>query len=236
MKPAEDRAKLLTVQAALEGLLTGELRSRSELFGEAKSDSAKQFQRKMVKVLETNGLISRIETGHPPVTRIRLKNRVKVEYLLKNEIEVSQLIWPGSAPPKEVVTPEAPFGKDVFVTIKKSTPQEAPKAAESKKTTDEYFKMLQDSKELTKEQATDLANWLKLKNPGAEFEIVQTASVPEEQLPAPVQVPEASVDNQQKLLERLLLVMDAACQSIIYTREKVDAMEQKIDFLWRSLK
>jgi hypothetical protein len=43
-------------------------------------------------------------------------------------------------------------------------------------------------------------------------------------------------DSQKQLLERLVVIVEAACQSIIYTREKVDAMEQKLNHLWEQLK
>jgi hypothetical protein len=52
---------------------------------------------------------------------------------------------------------------------------------------------------------------------------------PDAPLPAPVFPIAAPAMNQEQLMERLLLVMDAACQSIIYTREKVDRLEKTVE-------
>jgi len=62
----------------------------------------------------------------------------------------------------------------------------------------------------------------------------EQTTTPEGQVPAPTFPPPDT--TTQQLLERLLVVMDAACQSIIYTRDKVDALELKINHLWEQLK
>lgn len=198
MNPAEEKARLHMVQAALEELLTGKPKTRTELFGEAGNDAVKQFQRRIIKALEQYGAIVRTELGS--VTNINMKNRKKVEYLLSNEVELVRLIWPGSTVPAEEPA--------VFITVKPVAPQ------------------------------------LKVVEPVV-LEVVETAPQgPEAQLPAPVSltgaIPDATtqalLEKNNALLEQLLLILDAATQSIIYTREKVDAMEVKLNTIWEQWK
>jgi len=199
MNPAEEKARLHMVQAALEELLNGKPKTRVELFGEANNDAVKQFQRKIIKSLEQYGAIVRTELGS--ATNINLKNRKKVEYLLANEVELVRLIWPGSSVPVEEPA--------VFITVKPSTPP------------------------------------LKLVEPVVlTVEEEKVPQGPEAQLPAPVSLTGAVPDETMQmllaknnaLLEQLLLILDAATQSIIYTREKVDAMEVKVNSLWEQWK
>ena len=198
MNPAEEKARLHMVQAALEELLTGKPKTRVELFGEANNDAVKQFQRRIIKALEQYGAITRTELG--TATNINLKNRKKVEYLLANEVELVRLIWPGSTAPVEEPA--------VFITVKPVAPA------------------------------------LKIVEPVV-LEVEDSAPQgPEAQLPAPVSLSGAIPDSTTQellaknnaLLEQLLLILDAATQSIIYTREKVDAMEVKVNSLWEQWK
>jgi len=209
MSPAEEKARLGMVQLALERLLAGGPQTRVELFGETNSQPLRGFQRSILKTLELTGIVYKADTGTPPTSRVHLKNRAKATHLVKNPVDLSQVVWgqarkpdpdpsapelpvrTDAAPPEPVVlivSDEAPQEQGTFVTIRKTPVVDAP----------------------------------------------QGPPPPASQAPAPTFPPPDH--TTQQLLERLLLIMDAACQSIIYTREKVDALETKINYLWEAFK
>lgn len=195
MTPAEEKARLASVQLALELLLSGGPQTRKELFGESTSTGMREFQRRTLRALEVAGVVSKAETGTPPTSRIHLKNRKKAEYLLKNPLELVQVIWPQSAP------------------------AEPP----------EQFSIIE------------------VKDPALEAAIAK-AQEPEVHLidiqpPKPVVLPPPPERQTDELMERLLVIMDAACQRIIYTSEQIDTMkkdiedmQKKVNHLWEQLK
>lgn len=204
MTPAEEKARLASIQLALEQLLSGGPQTRKELFGEAGSANIREFQRKTLRALEDGGVVSKAETGVPPTVRIHLKNRKKAEYLLKNPVELAQTVWPSSRP-----APMEP--QPVFRPIELKDPA--------------LDAILEQAK--APEPALIL---LDIPRPG-------TPPTP----PTPVFLPQPQ--PMQELMERLLIVMDAACQRIIYTSEQVDSMKKEVEqmqkqvnHLWEQLK
>lgn len=208
MTPAEEKARLASVQLALERLLADGPNTRAGLFGETKSSAAKEFQRRAIRSLENSGIVYKAETGSPPISKVHLKNRKKAEFVLQNPVELSYVVWPKNKPGHEEVEPP-PSQPDAF-----PVPQPAPQEPEVV---------------------------LTINDDRAPQEQVDTQKGLVEQAPAPVPAaspPRAAVQDQdmQQLMSRLLMVMDAACQSIIYMREKIDALEPKINHLWEQLK
>lgn len=216
MSPAEEKARLGMVQLALERLIDGGPKTRVELFGETNSQPLRGFQRNILKTLELIGVVYKADTGNPPTLRVYLKNRAKALHLVKNPVDLSQVVWgptrksdpDPSAPelPVEVgaadpqrsllkgqpvvlfrIKEEAPQEQDTFVTIRKTPVEDSPQGPP-----------------------------------------------PPAQAPAPIFPPPDQ--TTQQLMERLLLIMDAVCQRIIYTSEKVDAMETKLNQLWEAFK
>ena len=102
MNAAEEHARRGMVQRAFEMLLRGEagLITRAELFKDFPA-SAKFFQRKIYTAMTDQGLVEKYMGGDPrsPVTYIRVKDRPRVEQILKEPAELTRFIWPGSAPP-----------------------------------------------------------------------------------------------------------------------------------------
>lgn len=204
MTPAEEKARLASVQLALEHLLTGGPKTRKELFGEAGTPTIHEFQRRTLRSLEDQGVVLKAETGTPPVMRVHLKNRKKAEYLLANPVELAQIVWPSSRPAK----PEQP----TFELIQTEDPQ-LDAAMEKAKAPEPEIVLL---------------------------DIPRPTSPPTP--PTPVFLPPPQ-QTMQELMERLLIIMDAACQRIIYTSEQVDSLKKEIDqmkkqvnHLWEQLK
>lgn len=203
MTPAEEKARLASVQLALEHLLSGGPQTRRELFGEAGTPTVREFQRRTLRALEDGGVVSKAETGVPPTVRIHLKNRKKAEYLLKNPVELAQIVWPGSKaspPPPE------------FVPIEIKDPALDAILAQAK----------------APEPAVLLIDLPRPAQPLTP--------------PTPVFLP-APEKTTDELLSRLLIIMDAACQRIIYTSEQVDEMkkevremQKQVNHLWEQLK
>lgn len=203
MTPAEEKSRLASVQLALEHLLSGGPQTRKELFGEAGTPTVREFQRRILRSLEDGGVVSKAETGVPPTVRIHLKNRRKAEHLLKNPVDLAQIVWPGSkaAPP----SPE-------FVPIEIKDPVLDAVLAQAK----------------APEPAVLLIDLPRPAQPLTP--------------PTPVFLPPPQ-QTMQELMERLLIIMDAACQRIIYTSEQVDSlkkeveqMQKQVNHLWEQLK
>lgn len=205
MTPAEEKARLASVQLALEQLLSGGPQTRKELFGEAGSANVREFQRKTLRALEDGGVVSKAETGVPPTVRIHLKNRKKAEYLLKNPVELAQIVWPSSRPVP--VEPQPVF---------------------------QHIELKDPALDAIKEQA-------KAPEPALILLDIPRPSAPPTP-PTPVFLPQPQ-QTMQELMERLLIVMDAACQRIIYTSEQIDSMKKEVEqmqkqvnHLWEQLK
>ena len=205
MTPAEEKARLASVQLALELLLARGPQTRAELFGKTKDSATSTFQRRVLHSLEQQGLVYKADAGTPPTTKVHLKNRKKAQYVLDNPSELAGIMWPSSkpAPPPELVNPPPSVPPPALTPAPAVPPPVQPAPQEPIVISVDDEESPQEM-ELRAEQAPVLA---------------------------PVSDP-----SIKELLERLLVVMDAACQSIIYTREKVDAMEAKINYLWESLK
>jgi hypothetical protein len=215
MTPAEEKARLASVQLALELLLARGPQTRAELFGETKDSAVREFQRKTIRTLELQGIVYKADSGTPPMSRVHLKNRKKAQFVLENPIELAGIVWPSSrpAPPPDLVNPPAP--QEPVVLIVEEDEERAPQ------------------EQVAFITARPMAAPVDVTPQGTQQK--KEESKPVEQAPAPVLTPSIEPSTRE-LLERLLVVMDAACQSIIYTREKIDALEPKINHLWEQLK
>lgn len=235
MTPAEEKARLAMVQIALENLLSGGPVTRVEMFGTTDDSAAREFQRRVITSLEKEGVVYK-SAGPGPFQEVKvfLKNRKKAEHMLQNPMALSKAIWPANAPtpiqkqfpPLTELTgsqPAAPQEPAVVLTIENGAPQER----------------LEEKATFVTARRPQVAPPPQTIPQGPPKE--ETKEIVQAQ--APVLVPPPETNVSQQLLERLLVVLDAACQRIIYTSEQVDALKQKveelepkIDYLWRQLK
>lgn len=239
MTPAEEKARLAMVQIALENLLSGGPVTRVEMFGTTDDSASREFQRKVINSLEKEGVVYK-SAGSGPFQEVKvfLKNRKKAEHMLQNPAALSKAIWSTTVP---TPIPQALPSFSSLTGTKPAAPQEP------------SIILTVTEEKSPQEPEREKADVVVRRQPAPTQTIPQgppaMPPTPKEETPrimqaqAPILTPSADLAVTQQLLERLLLVMDAACQRIIYTSEQVDALakrveelEPKIDYLWRQLK
>lgn len=214
MTPAEEKLKLNLARKVIENLIPGG-KTMTELFG-AMSGAERAYNARMITILETGGVLRKVTGANGTAAIIYLNDKMKARLVLDNEELLSRVVWP--SPDLLKKGPEVMFASKPVIQSK--VPILPP------------F----DATFITARKV------LPAETPKA-VEMVPK-SLPPEAPVEPVQVPVSSapvafsptVDVNTQLLERLLVVMEAACQSIIYTREKVDSLEVEVRALAEAFK
>lgn len=166
MHPVEEKARLELIREGLKHFASGEAVTLRDCFADS-NPKYRTMERKVVTALVERGVLDKLSAvGVGQQTRYQLKNAQELVRIVGNDIEVADLIWPGSKEPE--VPPELP--------IEEPPPETDP----------------------VTEQPPDAA---------------------------------PPVDP----MERMIVLFTAAMQSIIYMRDKIDAMEKKVDRLYADL-
>ncbi len=251
MDASEAKMRLGVIRKALQYARSGTVFTRNEMFASA-PDSTREFTRKILQRLVKEGALRRVQLPGESTSHYRVHNVDFFTDLLKSDEALADFIWPGQKAPtveqlsslvKEVeADPESPTLKEA-----KEAEKEVPQLVLIKPVPLEPFKR---SFTPVIDAGQDMATPPTVRKRG-EFAPPQVVGVMPGAAPqapqtfTPVPAPNITPDSlaaTNKLLEgmvtvhkemvavhkELLDLLGAAFQSIIYTRDKLDAVEKDV--------